>query len=51
MSLPDVPLSPEAYQWLARITWMMAACNLLPRWGLEIDDETMVRLSIAEFSL
>ena len=35
----------------ARIAWMMAAFNLLARWGLEIDDENMVRLSIAEFSL
>jgi hypothetical protein len=29
----------------------MAAFNLLARWGLEIDDENMVRLSIAELSL
>jgi len=35
----------------ARVGWTMAACNLLTRWGLEIDDENMVRLSIAEFSL
>src|SRR5262249_42798657 len=35
----------------ARLAWTMAACNLLARWGLEIDDENMVRLSIAEFSL
>ena len=35
----------------ARIAWTMAACNLLARWGLEIDDENMVGLSIAEFSL
>jgi len=35
----------------ARIAWTMAAFNLLARWGLEIDDEDMVRLSIAEFSL
>ena len=35
----------------ARVGWTMAACNLLARWGLEIDDENMVRLSIAEFSL
>jgi hypothetical protein len=35
----------------ARIAWTMAAFNLLARWGLEIDDENMVRLSIAEFSL
>jgi hypothetical protein len=30
---------------------MMAAFNLLARWSLEIDDENMVRLSIAEFGL
>jgi hypothetical protein len=35
----------------ARIAWTMAAFNLLARWGLEIDDENMVHLSIAEFSL
>ena len=35
----------------ARVAWTMAVCNLLARWGLEIDDENMVRLSIAEFSL
>ena len=35
----------------ARIAWTMAAFNLLARCGLEIDDENMVRLSIAEFSL
>ena len=35
----------------ARIAWTMAACNLLARWGLEIDDENMVRLSIAAFGL
>jgi hypothetical protein len=35
----------------ARIAWTMAAFNLLARWGLAIDDENMVRLSIAEFSL
>ena len=35
----------------AHIAWMMAAFNLLARWGLEIDDENMVRLSIAELSL
>jgi len=29
----------------------MPALNLLARWGLEIDDDDMVRLSIAEFSL
>jgi hypothetical protein len=33
----------------ARVAWRMAAFNLLARWGLEIDDEGMVRLSIAEF--
>jgi hypothetical protein len=35
----------------ARVAWTMAAFNLLARWALEIDDENMVRLSIAEFSL
>jgi hypothetical protein len=35
----------------ARLAWTMAAFNLLVRWGLAIDDEHMVRLSIAEFSL
>jgi hypothetical protein len=35
----------------ARVAWAMAAFNLLARWALEIDDEKMVRLSIAEFSL
>jgi hypothetical protein len=35
----------------ARVAWTMAAFNLLARWGLEIDDEGMVRLSNAEFSL
>ena len=35
----------------ARIAWTMAAFNLLARWGLEMDDENMVHLSIAEFSL
>jgi hypothetical protein len=34
----------------ARVAWTMAAFNLLGRWGLEIDDENMVRLSMAEFS-
>jgi hypothetical protein len=35
----------------ARVAWTMTAFNLLARWGLEIDDENMVRLSIAEFGL
>jgi hypothetical protein len=35
----------------ARLAWMMAAFNLLARWGMEIDEHDMVRLSIAEFSL
>jgi hypothetical protein len=35
----------------ARVAWTMAVFNLLARWGLEIDDENMGRLSIAEFSL
>ena len=35
----------------ARVAWTMAAFNLLARWGMEIDEHEMVRLSIAEFSL
>ena len=35
----------------ARVAWTMAAFNLLARWTLASDDENMVRLSIAEFSL
>ena len=35
----------------ARVAWTMAAFNLLARGGLEMDDENMVRLSIAAFSL
>jgi hypothetical protein len=35
----------------ARIAWTMAACNLLDRWGMVVDDHDMVHLSIAEFSL
>jgi hypothetical protein len=35
----------------ARLAWMMAAFNLLARWGMEIDEHEMVRLSIAEFGL
>jgi hypothetical protein len=35
----------------ARVAWTMAAFNLLARWGLEVDEHDMVRLSIAEFGL
>jgi hypothetical protein len=35
----------------ARVAWTMVAFHLLARWALDIDDEYMVRLSIAEFSL
>src|SRR5262245_26036271 len=35
----------------ARVAWTMAAFPLLARWGLEMDDENRVRLSIAECSL
>jgi hypothetical protein len=34
-----------------RVAWTMAAFNLLARWGLDMDDEDMVRLSIAELGL
>jgi len=33
----------------ARLAWTMTAFNLLARWSMEIDDDNMVRLSIAEF--
>jgi len=35
----------------ARLAWTMAAFNILAQRGMEIDDNDMVRLSIAEFSL
>jgi hypothetical protein len=35
----------------ARVAWTMAVFNLLARWGMEIDEHDMIRLSIAEFSL
>ena len=35
----------------ARVAWTMAAFHLLARWGMEIDEHDMVRLSIAAFSL
>jgi hypothetical protein len=35
----------------ARVAWTRAAFHLLARWGLEIDEHAMVRLSIAEFGL
>ena len=35
----------------ARLAWTMAAFNLLARWGMEIDEQEMVRRSIAEFGL
>jgi hypothetical protein len=35
----------------ARVAWTMVAFNLLARWGLTIDDENMVRLSMAEMTL
>jgi hypothetical protein len=35
----------------ARVAWTMVAFNLLARWGMEIDEHEMVRLSIAAFSL
>ena len=35
----------------ARLAWMMAAFHLLARWGMEIDEHAMVRLSIAAFGL
>ena len=35
----------------AHLAWIMAAFNILVQWGLVIDDNDIVRLSIAEFSL
>lgn len=35
----------------ARLAWTMAAFNILAQWGLEVDDNGVVHLSIAEFSL
>jgi hypothetical protein len=35
----------------ARVAWTMAVFNLLSRWGMEIDEHDMIRLSIAEFGL
>ncbi len=35
----------------AYVGWTMAAFNLLAQWTLEVDDNDMVHLSIAEFSL
>jgi hypothetical protein len=35
----------------ARLAAMMAAFNILARWGMEVDEHNMVRLSIAAFSL
>jgi hypothetical protein len=35
----------------ARIAWTMALFHLLARWGMEIDEHDMIRLSIAKFSL
>src|SRR5262249_23003739 len=35
----------------ARVAWTMAAFHLLARWSMEVDDQDMGHLSIAEFSL
>ena len=35
----------------ARLAWTMAAFNILAQWGLEVDYNGVVHLSIAEFSL
>jgi hypothetical protein len=35
----------------ARVAWTMAAFNLLAQWGLEVDDNNCIHLSIAECSL
>jgi hypothetical protein len=33
------------------LAWAMAAFNILAQWTLEVDDDGMVHMSIAEFSL
>jgi len=35
----------------ARVAWTMAVFNFLVRWGMEIDEHDMIRLSIAELGL
>jgi hypothetical protein len=35
----------------ARVAWSIAAFNILAQWTLEVDDQGLVHLSIAEFSL
>jgi hypothetical protein len=35
----------------ARVAWTMAVFHLLARWGMDIDEQDMTRLAIAEFSL
>ena len=35
----------------ARLAWTMAAFNLLARWGMAIDEQEMVCLSVADFGL
>jgi hypothetical protein len=35
----------------ARVAWTMAVFHLLARWGMEIDEHDMIRLSIAAFGL
>jgi hypothetical protein len=35
----------------ARVAWIMAACNILAQWTLEVDDHGRVHISIAAFSL
>ena len=35
----------------ARVAWIMAAFNILAQWTLEVDEQGMVHVSIAEFGL
>jgi hypothetical protein len=35
----------------AHVAWIMAVFNILAQWTLEVDDNDMIHLSIAEFSL
>ena len=35
----------------AHVAWLMPAFNILAQWTLEVDDNDMIHISIAEFSL
>jgi hypothetical protein len=35
----------------AHVAWLMAVCNLLAQWTLAVEDNDLLHLSIAAFSL